>query len=159
MKLKLTTTIVALASCALAQAEPDQEKRQKPRGPRQVPEEILKRFDADGDGKLNEKERAAAMEARKAEMQARKAEMLKRFDADGDGELSKEERKAAMEARKAEILERYDTDGDGKLNEKEREAARKDMPRRGRPGGPEGGPQRKRRGPKVEKPRENSESK
>ena len=48
---------------------------------------MIKKFDKDGDGKLNEEERKAAEEARKAEM-------LKRFDKDGDGKISDEERKA-----------------------------------------------------------------
>ena len=33
-------------------------------GPRQVPKEILEKFDKDGDGKLNEEERKAAMKDR-----------------------------------------------------------------------------------------------
>ena len=63
--------------------------------------DILKEFDKDGDGKLNDEERAAMM----AEFQKRRAndpqyqEMLKRFDKDGDGKLNDEERKAMMEER------------------------------------------------------------
>ena len=58
-------------------------------------EEILKKFDKDGDGKLNDEEKAAAKAAGKA---AHEAEMLKKFDKDGDGKLSDEE-KAAMPKR------------------------------------------------------------
>ena len=50
-------------------------------------QKILEQFDADGDGKLNDTEKAAAqaerqkmMDERKAEMQARKAELLEKFD-------------------------------------------------------------------------------
>ena len=60
MKLKLTTTIIAIASCAIAQAEPDKEKKKGPKGPRQVPKEILEKFDKDGDGKLNEEDIASS---------------------------------------------------------------------------------------------------
>lgn len=58
-------------------------------------EEVMKKFDKDGDGKLSEDERA---EARKA-MEARRAEMIEKFDKDGDGKLNEEERKAAMASR------------------------------------------------------------
>lgn len=78
-------------------------------------EAILKKFDTDGDGKLNETERASLQEERKQ----KKAERIAKYDTDGDGKLSKEERKAAMDAFRAE----YDTDGDGKLSKEERKAA------------------------------------
>lgn len=78
-------------------------------------EAILKKFDADGDGKLSETERAAAKEAR----QQRRAALIEQHDTDGDGKLSKEEKKAAMQA----FRDKHDTDGDGKLNEEERKAA------------------------------------
>ena len=58
-------------------------------------EEVMKKFDKDGDGKLSEDERA---EARKA-MEARRAEMIEKFDKDGDGKLNEDERKAAMASR------------------------------------------------------------
>ena len=65
----------------------------RPNGPRH--EEILKKFDKDGDGKLSEEERAAAKAAMKEKMEARRAEVLKAHDKDGDGKLNDEERKAA----------------------------------------------------------------
>ena len=46
---------------------PEGERRgpgQRRGGPRQVPKEILEKFDKDGDGKLNEEERKAAMKDR-----------------------------------------------------------------------------------------------
>ena len=57
--------------------------------------EAFSLFDKDGDGELNEEERA---EARKT-MEARRKEALKKFDKDGDGKLNEEERKAAIAAR------------------------------------------------------------
>ena len=54
---------------------------------------LLKKFDSNGDGKLDDAERAKAKEA----FQAKRKEMIKRFDADGDGELSKDEMEAAKE--------------------------------------------------------------
>ena len=63
-----------------------------------------KRFDKDGDGKLNDAERAAA-----------KAAMGNRKPGEG-GPLSKEQM--------AELVKKYDKDGDGRLNEAEKTAAR-----------------------------------
>lgn len=101
--------------------ERDGERPKRGEGDRPIPPEILEKFDADKDGKLNEDERKAAREAH-----------LKEFDKDGDGKLSEEERKAAHDAREAKMLEKFDKDGDGKLSEEEK----KDMP----PPPPRGGP-------------------
>jgi len=59
-------------------------------------EEMLKRFDADKDGKLSKEEKKIARKTLKKE------EMLKRFDADKDGKLSKEEKKIARKTLKKE---------------------------------------------------------
>jgi Spy/CpxP family protein refolding chaperone len=61
---------------------------------RGIPPKVLKQFDADGDGALNEQERAAAQEHWQKERHRRRKEMLERFDEDGDGRLSREERAA-----------------------------------------------------------------
>ncbi|MBE2215413.1 MAG: EF-hand domain-containing protein [Opitutaceae bacterium] len=106
-------------------------------------EEMIARFDKDGDGKLNEEEMAAA----KAAAAERRGEMhdaaLQRFDANGDGKLDDTERATAREAMKANrgagltdeqrakaraefeaYAAKYDKDGDGKLSAAERKAAR-----------------------------------
>ena len=86
-------------------------------------EEMVKKFDKDGDGKLSDEEKAAA----KTEMEAKRAEMHKEFDKDGDGKLSDDERKAMHEAY---MLKKFDKNGDGKLSDEEKataEAARKEM--------------------------------
>lgn len=66
--------------------------------------ELVKRFDKNGDGELDETEKAEAhtfIDARRAErrgrMEERRKEMRERFDANGDGELDEEER-AALDA-------------------------------------------------------------
>jgi hypothetical protein len=146
MKKQLTAIAMTIATASFCYgAEPD--KAPEKRGPREgrpVPPEVLEKFDKDGDGKLNEEERKAAMEARQAEM-------LAKFDKDGDGKLSQDERKAAMEARRAEMMKRFDKNGDGKLDEEERKAL---PPRGGRPGPgrPEGGKGPKGPGKKAKKP-------
>lgn len=86
--------------------------------------EILAEYDANGDGTLGDAERIAAHEAKQAEREARRAERIAEHDTDGDGELSEDERDAARAARQAEILAEFDTDGDGELNGEEAEAAR-----------------------------------
>ena len=107
-------------------------------------EEIIKKFDKDGDGKLNEEE--------KAELRKKMAErsgggrklppfLMKKFDKDGDGKLSDEEKaeaRKAMEARRKEMIGKFDKDGDGKLNEEERKAAMAARPKPGEGGKPEG---------------------
>ncbi len=84
--------------------------------------DALKEFDKDGDGKLNEQERAARFE------QMRKARE-KAFDKDGDGKLDDAEKAAMAEAFKARE-KAFDKDGDGKLSDEERKAMREAMKRR-----------------------------
>ncbi len=69
---------------------------------------MIKQFDKDGDGKLNEEEKAAAQKALKERLGKGKGKakgdadvkgaLLKKFDADGDGKLSDEEKAAARDA-------------------------------------------------------------
>ncbi len=54
-------------------------------------ERILKKFDADGDGKLNERERATAKEARE--------ELISKYDKNDDGKLGARERKVLQNVR------------------------------------------------------------
>ena len=65
--------------------------------------EILEQFDLNEDGVIDEEERQAAKEARRAARAERRAEHIAEFDTDGDGELSDEEREAAREARRAAL--------------------------------------------------------
>jgi Ca2+-binding EF-hand superfamily protein len=94
--------------------------------------EALKQFDKNGDGKLDDTERAAMMEARKAQMEKMRQAREKEFDKNGDGKLDDTERAAMMEVlkqrhpeagqRMQELIKRFDKDGDGKLNDDERKA-------------------------------------
>lgn len=117
--------------------------------------DMLKRFDKNGDGKLDDEEKAAAKEMMKNNADhpgqpggAMREQLLKRFDKDGDGQLNDEERaeakKAGEEFMKAhggpggagggkmreEIMKRFDKNGDGQLDESERAAAREAMQKR-----------------------------
>lgn len=94
--------------------------------------EIIKRYDTNKDGKLDEAEIAAVKEERlmmsqdkREEKRERVKERLKEFDKNGDGQLDAAE-KAAMEAtlrarieKRPMLLKRLDTDGDGKLSDAE----------------------------------------
>ena len=133
------TAVLALPLTALAEPneKPDREARRAA---------MLKKFDANGNGKLDPEEQ----EKMRAEMTkgggrdpARMKKMLERFDKDGDGKLSEEERAAAraeMQKRRgagglkgkggekrAEMLKKFDKDGDGKLSDDERAAMREAM--------------------------------
>jgi hypothetical protein len=114
--------VAAAAVLALpAWAQPDGEGRRGD-GPRA---RVLERFDANGDGRLDEGEREAARAAFRARV-------LERFDADGDGTLSPDERAKAREAVRERACEAFDRDGDGRLDRRERMRARMAMRRAAR---------------------------
>ena len=71
--------------------------RQKRRAKR-VRQEMIQRFDADKDGKLNETERAKAVESRLNNPKA-----IKRFDTNADGKLDETEKAAAKEKIMAQV--------------------------------------------------------
>ena len=165
----LTAAVAAFLAVGILQAEEGEKKRgDRPDGARKA--ELIKQFDKDEDGKLNEEERAAARaawEKRRAEggqqaegrrRQGRpggfdRAAMLKKFDKDESGDLNEEERAALkqhigeLRAKRGEgqgrpqgrqgrgrpgvdrekIIAEFDKDEDGKLNEEERAAARAAM--------------------------------
>ena len=108
--------------------------------------EVLKKFDANGDGKIDMAERDAMLidrqEKFEAERKAAAEERIKEFDKDGDGKLSPGEFEAmriqAIKRHNAQMpkrplsavaqdaLKRFDKDGDGKLGETEHAAFRRD---------------------------------
>jgi Ca2+-binding EF-hand superfamily protein len=64
--------------------------------------EALKKYDADGDGKLSDEEQAKRKADIKAKGDQTRKENVEKYDADGDGKLSKEERDAKKAAEAAE---------------------------------------------------------
>lgn len=82
--------------------------------------EMLKRFDANGDGVLSEAERTTARASRADKGEGKKGRpggRAKKADGEGrGGPMSPEKRQ--------EILTKYDADGDGTLSEAERTTAR-----------------------------------
>ena len=124
--MKITIFVLSiLLSCFSFAAKPGKaKKKENSGGVRPSREEMIKKFDTDGDGKLSAEERA---EVRKEFMAKGKLPfVVKEFDKDGDGKLNVEERseaRAKMADRKKEAIKEFDKDGDGKLNEEERKAA------------------------------------
>lgn len=111
-------------------------------------EDLLKRFDRDGDGKLDDDERADAKEAMMKEQvdgqmaraasvpggpEAFRQRMLEMFDRNQDGRLDDEERAAAQKFAaergfgpggelRADLIKRFDRNGNGRIDEDERPA-------------------------------------
>jgi hypothetical protein len=114
------TLFLAAAAPAIAEAPKSGADRKAER---------LERLDQNGDGKLDEAERARG---KKHAERLRKA-MLKKHDADKDGRLNDAERAAAVEdmLSRPRVVQRFDQDGDGKLNEAEKAAAKEQLRNRG----------------------------
>tara|TARA_R100000697_G_scaffold34637_1_gene46263 strand:- start:173 stop:520 length:348 start_codon:yes stop_codon:yes gene_type:complete len=92
MKIKLFAFITLVAGLAVASGTPEKEEGRKDRGKPGF-KQLLEKFDANKDGKLDKEER-------KLLVAYRKAEFMKRFDKNGDGKICDKEKKAAAEAMK-----------------------------------------------------------
>ncbi len=112
--------------------------------------QLMREYDKDGDGRLNEEERAEAVKSIKEkmvdlqQMRLKHAEgVIKKYDKDGDGKLDANELSEFLEEQRqmfarsrgqrqarpvpADILAKYDKDGDGKLSRQERQQMHSDM--------------------------------
>ena len=90
-KLIVLLPIYFLAHCLVANAASEIQKK-KPGFPSK--EEILKKFDTDGDGKLDEEERKKVRDEMVSRRSGLPPLLAKKFDKDGDGKLSEDERAA-----------------------------------------------------------------
>lgn len=161
MNTTLTMIALALAGTLAVQAQeaPPEGGQRERRGPgnRPTPPEVLKEFDKDGDGKLNDEEAKAARTAMQARREEARKKMLEQYDTDKDGKLNEEERKKMqedMQAKRKALVDKYDANKNGRLDPEEIKAARdagEEIPamrmgggqgRRGQGG--EGGPRRQR---------------
>ncbi len=153
MKKTTTLLLLALTFSAVGANAQDKNSQTKPVIDTQSKEILMKQFDKDGNGKLDVKERMAAMKAIKSmssdldELKQKHVDnIIKRFDKDGDQKLDKtelisflDEQRNMFEKRRhkmhpkhkfqppKEILKEFDKDGDGKLNSEERKAMFKKM--------------------------------
>jgi len=99
------------------------------RGSRAGREDMMRQYDKDGDGKLNESEQQAAREAWEKRMQEMRARWeLRRYDTNRDGKLDEEETaardkaRAEREERRKEFMKRFDKNENGRIDEDERGA-------------------------------------
>lgn len=131
--LKTTVALAAFTFCTASFVIAADEK--KPAGPDRA--EMMKQFDANGDGQLDQTEREAVrkhMESTRGDTggrgqgaqggrggQGRGPNPMAEFDADGDGKLNDSERAAMREGLQSneQAMKRFDTDGDGKLSDAE----------------------------------------
>jgi len=148
----LAALAIGLGSDALAQRRGgDDARRQK----REIPEQ-LKRFDANGDGTLDEDERKAVREWIDAR-QRKRGERGRRGRRGGEGtppqrgrrrggDGTPPERRGRGTGELPERLKPFDKNGDGKLDEAERKAVREAIGKRRRRGGTPPKPAPGRRG-------------
>ncbi|MFI3243656.1 MAG: hypothetical protein R3Y56_05330 [Akkermansia sp.] len=154
MKRSILILALSLAPLSFAQDAPaDNQAPQQGRPDRaQMHQRALEKFDKDGDGKLNEEERAEAKafhQQMQKEGRPQRPEGAQQAPApEGEAEAPQGPRgpkgKKAQAPNRAKALEKFDKDGDGQLNEEERaeaKAFRQQMKKEGRPQGPEAAPQ------------------
>ena len=108
MKTKLLITIPLFISATLSGTPNQKGDIKPPCFP--IRDEMVKRLDTDGDGKLSMDERSTI----RRKIQGRKKELMQKFDANRDGVFNDEERatiRKAFQKRKAEAFESFDADG------------------------------------------------
>ena len=114
---KIVLMVAGLTLFTLAShAEDEGEKLNKVREVRRA--ELLKKFDKNGDGQLDETEKAAAREDAK---KRREEERLKKYDKNGDGKLDDTEKEAMREdlkKRAEEGLKKREGRAEGKGDKK-----------------------------------------
>jgi hypothetical protein len=97
---------------------------------------VIQKFDKNGDGKLDDAERADMRAAFKAKRAERHQAMLARFDTNKDGKLDASERVAMRDSLVTERFQKLDKNGDGQisLDEFKASAGKAGMHRHGRHG-------------------------
>jgi len=127
-KILTACTAAALTITMNANAQGGEKKGKRAAGPLK---EMREKFDKDGDGELNDAERAELKKEIMKRREVNQAKMLQRFDTDKDGEISHEEKKAArpvLSKERKEIkeaaLKEFDKDGDGTLSADERKGTK-----------------------------------
>ncbi len=96
--------------------------------------ELIKKYDKNGDGKLDDQEKAALRADMKAKHEARRAEMLAKYDTNKDGKLDDQERAVMQNERAEEMFKKLDTNGDGQISLSEFKAGKQAFARHHRGG-------------------------
>lgn len=78
--------------------------------------ELHRQFDKNGDGTLDDAERAALHAEMKARHEEEHKKMLAQFDRNKDGKLDDAERAAMMDQKVTEHFQKLDTDGNGSVS-------------------------------------------
>ena len=159
MKRLTTRTLLVIATAAISLGvNPSAARAQaKPQAQRSNYQELIKRFDRDGDGRLNEQERQLLrQEIQKRSSQGNanrpsREELIKRYDKNGDGRLDAQElatlRRQTANTRDGAgnrpansdrpagndnrgLIERFDANKNGRLDPEEQQKAREAMQRR-----------------------------
>jgi Ca2+-binding EF-hand superfamily protein len=125
MKLKLIVLTAALAIGGLtASAFARGGGHHGQFGPRKASAEELAKFDANNDGKLDDAEKAKALEARKAMRAKKHADVLAKFDANKNGTLDDAEKAAMRDERITARFAMLDANKDGVVTLAEMKAAK-----------------------------------
>lgn len=141
MKTKLTILLSAsalLLGVGLAAAGPHGPGPGGPGGFGGPPPEVLKEFDKNNDGQLDDAERKAAHEAMKARHEAQHQQMLAKYDANRDGKLDDTERAKLHDELATEHFRKADKNGDGVLTLDEFKAGVRERHLEMRKGGKQG---------------------
>jgi hypothetical protein len=78
--------------------------------------DVIKKYDANGDGKLDDGERQNMHADMKAKREAKKQEMLAKYDINKDGKLDKTERAVMINDKAEAAFKKADTNGDGQIS-------------------------------------------
>lgn len=108
-KLALVVSALALSAGSLGVAFARDDRG----GPPPAPKELIRKFDKNNDGKLDDSERAAMHADFKARHQEEHKKVLAQFDKNKDGKLDDAEREAMMDQKVTEHFKQLDTDGNG----------------------------------------------